>query len=208
MNLVLLGAPGAGKGTQAQFLVRDFGFLHISTGDLLRGAVAAGTPLGIQVKEIMASGKLVSDELVIALVKDRISQDDAHNGFILDGFPRTVEQAKALDNLLDELHLSLDGALYVNVSEATIVDRLSSRKTCKACGYTAGKDCCVCPACEGEMYQRPDDTPEAISTRLSTYHNQTSPLIDFYKAQSKLKEVDGGALPDEVYGEVKRILGL
>lgn len=208
MNLVLLGAPGAGKGTQAQKLVAEFGFAHISTGDLLRSAVAAQTPLGLQVKEIMAQGKLVSDDIVIKLVQERLACDDAKKGFILDGFPRTIDQAVALDELLSSLSITLDAALYVNVATEAIIKRLSSRRTCKSCGYTAGADTTVCPSCASEMIQRPDDTPEAIQIRLDAYHKQTAPLVSFYEDACKLKEVDGDADPDVVYAEVKRQLSL
>lgn len=208
MNLVLLGAPGAGKGTQAQKLVAEFGFAHISTGDLLRSAVAAQTPLGLQVKEIMAQGKLVSDDIVIKLVQERLACDDAKKGFILDGFPRTIDQAVALDKLLSSLSISLDAALYVNVATEAIITRLSSRRTCKSCGYTAGADTTVCPNCASEMIQRPDDTPAAIQIRLDAYHKQTAPLVSFYEDACKLKEVDGDADPDVVYAEVKRQLSL
>lgn len=208
MNLVLLGAPGAGKGTQAQKLVAEFGFAHISTGDLLRSAVAAQTPLGLQVKEIMAQGKLVSDDIVIKLVQERLACDDAKKGFILDGFPRTIDQAVALDELLSSLSTTLDAALYVNVATEAIIKRLSSRRTCKSCGYTAGADTTVCPSCASEMIQRPDDTPAAIQIRLDAYHKQTAPLVSFYEDACKLKEVDGDADPDVVYAEVKRQLSL
>lgn len=208
MNLVLLGAPGAGKGTQAQKLVAEFGFAHISTGDLLRSAVAAQTPLGLQVKEIMAQGKLVSDDIVIKLVQERLACDDAKKGFILDGFPRTIDQAVALDKLLSSLSISLDAALYVNVATEAIITRLSSRRTCKSCGYTAGADTTVCPSCSSGMIQRPDDTPAAIQIRLDAYHKQTAPLVSFYEDACKLKEVDGDADPDVVYAEVKRQLSL
>ncbi len=208
MNLVLLGAPGAGKGTQAQKLVAEFGFAHISTGDLLRSAVAAQTPLGLQVKEIMTQGKLVSDDIVIKLVQERLACDDAKKGFILDGFPRTIDQAVALDKLLSSLSISLDAALYVNVATEAIITRLSSRRTCKSCGYTAGADTTVCPSCSSEMIQRPDDTPAAIQIRLDAYYKQTAPLVSFYEDACKLKEVDGDADPDVVYAEVKRQLSL
>lgn len=208
MNLVLLGAPGAGKGTQAQMLVAEFGFVHISTGDLLRSAVSAHTELGSQAESYMKAGKLVPDELVIGLVKERLSHDDVEKGFLLDGFPRNCEQAQVLDAELATLGKTLDGALYVNVSKDLIVKRLSSRRTCRACAYTAPAGCDVCPACGGQMYQRDDDKPETIQKRLETYETQTAPLVDYYKAQSKLKEVDGAADPDEVFTRVKKLLSL
>jgi len=208
MNIVLLGAPGAGKGTQAQKLVADYGVAHISTGDLLRAAIKNGTDLGKQAKEYMDNGQLVPDSLVVGLVKERLAQPDAQKGWILDGFPRNTAQATVLDAELGDMGLKLDGALLVDVAFDVIVKRLSSRRTCKACGYTAGPDTDVCPRCGGEMYQRDDDKPETIQKRLDTYQNQTAPLIDYYSAQGKLIKVDGDRPVDEVYVDVKKELGL
>jgi adenylate kinase len=208
MNIVLLGAPGAGKGTQAQKLVADYGVAHISTGDLLRAAIKNGTDLGKQAKEYMDNGQLVPDSLVVGLVKERLAQPDAQKGWILDGFPRNTAQATVLDAELADMGIKLDGALLVDVAFDVIVKRLSSRRTCKSCGYTAGPDTDVCPRCGGEMYQRDDDKPETIQKRLDTYQNQTAPLIDYYSAQGKLIKVDGDRPVDEVYADVKKELGL
>ena len=208
MNLVLLGAPGSGKGTQAQKLVAEFGFAHISTGDLLRAAVKAGTPLGLEAKGYMESGQLVPDELVLALLKERLASDDASKGFILDGYPRNTAQAQTLDAELAGMGMALDGALLIDVKPEVIVARLSSRRTCRACGYTAPAGVDTCPRCGGEMYQRDDDKPETISKRLDTYATQTAPLIDYFKAQGILKEVDGDRPADEVYVDVKALLAL
>ena len=208
MNIVLLGAPGAGKGTQAQKLVADYGVAHISTGDLLRAAVKAQSKLGIEAKGYMDAGKLVPDQLVIDLVKERLAQDDARRGFILDGFPRNIEQAEVLDKELDALSIKLDAALLVDVKPEVIIDRLSSRRTCRSCGYTAGAGVEVCPRCGGEMYQRDDDKPETIKKRLDTYENQTAPLIGYYEKGGILKKVDGDRPVDEVYADVKSLLGL
>lgn len=208
MNLVLLGAPGAGKGTQAQKLVAEYGFAHISTGDLLRSAVKAQSPLGKEAKSYMDEGKLVPDSLVINLVKERLAQNDTASGFLLDGFPRNCDQAQALDEELARMGLTLDGALYVNVDFDLITKRLSSRRTCRACAYTAGEDALVCPACGGEMYQRDDDKPETIQKRLRTYEQETAPLVAYYQAQNKLIEVDGSASPDAVFAQTKELLGL
>ena len=208
MNIVFLGAPGSGKGTQAQRLVSDFGVAHISTGDLLRSAVKAGTQLGIEAKSYMDAGKLVPDQLVVDLVKERLAADDAKKGFILDGFPRNTTQAVILDTELAELDRKLDGALLVDVAPEVIVARLSSRRTCRSCGYTAGPDTEVCPRCEGEMYQRDDDKPETIQRRLDVYEQQTSPLIEYYKGHGILMKVDGDRPVDEVYADVKEALGL
>lgn len=208
MNIVLLGAPGAGKGTQAQKLVEEFGVAHISTGDLLRAAVKAGTKLGVKAKEYMDAGQLVPDKLVVDLVKERLAADDAKNGFILDGFPRNTAQAVTLDSALADMGLSLDAALLVDVKAEVIVERLSSRRTCRDCGYTAPAGVDVCPSCGGEMYQRDDDKPETIQNRLNVYESQTAPLVEYYKGKGLLKVVDGDRPVDDVYADVKELLAL
>lgn len=208
MNIVLLGAPGAGKGTQAQRLVRDFGVAHISTGDLLRAAVKGGTELGIQAKKFMDAGELVPDQLVIDLVKERLAQEDAQNGFMLDGFPRNTVQAVTLDTELSALGRELDCALLVDVPYSVIIKRLSSRRTCRECGYTGTASDTVCPSCGGEMYQRDDDKPETIKNRLDVYEKSTSPLVEYYRGQGILKTVDGNRDVDVVYEDVKKALNL
>ena len=208
MNIVLLGAPGAGKGTQAQRLVADYGVAHISTGDLLRAAVKAQSELGVAAKKYMDAGELVPDQLVIDLVKERLAADDAQKGFILDGFPRNTTQAVTLDTELAAMGRELDGALLVEVPAEVIIDRLSSRRTCRDCGYTAGPDTTVCPSCAGEMYQRDDDKPETIKNRLDVYEKNTSPLVEYYRGQGILKVVDGNRDIDLVYTDVKAELGL
>ena len=208
MNIVLLGAPGAGKGTQAQRLVADYGVAHISTGDLLRAAVKAQSELGVAAKKYMDAGELVPDQLVIDLVKERLAADDAQKGFILDGFPRNTTQAVTLDTELAAMGRELDGALLVDVPAEVIIDRLSSRRTCSDCGYTAGSDTTVCPSCAGEMYQRDDDKPETIKNRLDVYEKNTSPLVEYYRGQGILKVVDGNRDIDLVYTDVKAELGL
>lgn len=208
MNIVLLGAPGAGKGTQAQRLVADYGVAHISTGDLLRAAVKAQSELGVAAKKYMDAGELVPDQLVIDLVKERLAADDARKGFILDGFPRNTTQAVTLDTELAAMGRELDGALLVDVPAEVIIDRLSSRRTCRDCGYTAGPDTTVCPSCSGEMYQRDDDKPETIKNRLDVYEKNTSPLVEYYRGQGILKVVDGNRDIDLVYTDVKAELGL
>ncbi len=208
MNIVLLGAPGAGKGTQAQKLVEEFGVAHISTGDLLRAAVKAGTKLGVKAKSYMDNGQLVPDKLVVDLVTERLDADDAQKGFILDGFPRNTAQAVTLDSALAEMGRSLDAALLVDVKSDVIVKRLSSRRTCKECGYTAPAGVDSCPSCGGEMYQRDDDKPETIQKRLDVYENQTAPLVEYYRGKELLKSVDGDRPVDEVYADVKELLGL
>ena len=208
MKIVLLGAPGAGKGTQAQKLVEEYGVAHISTGDLLRAAVKAQSELGVKAKEYMDAGKLVPDELVIGLVKERLAKDDAQIGFILDGFPRNTQQAVVLGSELEDMGIELDAALLVDVASDVIIKRLSSRRTCKACGYTAPAGVDVCPRCGGEMYQRDDDKPETIAKRLDTYEKQTAPLVEYYSGNNILKKVDGDRPVDEVYADVKELLGL
>lgn len=208
MNIVLLGAPGAGKGTQAQRLVADYGVAHISTGDLLRAAVKAQSELGVAAKKYMDAGELVPDQLVIDLVKERLAADDAQKGFILDGFPRNTTQAVTLDTELAAMGRELDGALLVDVPAEVIIDRLSSRRTCRDCGYTAGPDTTVCPSCAGEMYQRDDDKPETIKNRLDVYEKNTSPLVEYYRGQGILKVVDGNRDIDLVYADVKAELDL
>nr|WP_317285437.1 adenylate kinase [uncultured Parolsenella sp.] len=208
MNIVLLGAPGAGKGTQAQKLVEEFGVAHISTGDLLRAAVKAGTKLGVKAKEYMDAGQLVPDKLVVDLVKERLVADDAKKGFILDGFPRNTAQAVTLDSALADMGLSLDAVLLVDVKAEVIVERLSSRRTCRDCGYTAPAGVDVCPSCGGEMYQRDDDKPETIQNRLNVYESQTAPLVEYYKGKGLLKVVDGDRPVDDVYADVKELLAL
>ena len=208
MNIVLLGAPGAGKGTQAQRLVADYGVAHISTGDLLRAAVKAQSELGVAAKKYMDAGELVPDQLVIDLVKERLAADDAQKGFILDGFPRNTTQAVTLDTELAAMGRELDGALLVDVPAEVIIDRLSSRRTCRDCGYPAGPDATVCPSCAGEMYQRDDDKPETIKNRLDVYEKNTSPLVEYYRGQGILKVVDGNRDIDLVYTDVKAELGL
>ena len=208
MNIVLLGAPGAGKGTQAQRLVADYGVAPISTGDLLRAAVKAQSELGVRAKSYMDAGKLVPDDLVIDLVKERLASDDAQRGFILDGFPRNTSQAVSLDSELSAMGMSLDAALLVDVAAEVIVNRLSSRRTCRACGYTGTAADEVCPRCGGEMYQRDDDKPETIQNRLDVYESQTAPLVEYYRGHGILRSVDGDRPVDEVYADVRELLGL
>ena len=208
MNIVLLGAPGAGKGTVAQELVAEFGFAHISTGDLLRAAVKSGSDLGVKAKSYMDAGELVPDQLVIDLVKERLAADDAQKGFILDGFPRNTVQAVTLDSELGAMGNPLDAALLIDVDAKVIIDRLSARRACRACGYTGTAADEVCPKCGGEMYQRDDDKPETIANRLDVYEKNTSPLVEYYRGQGLLKSVNGAQSMEAVYADVKEALGL
>ena len=208
MNIVLLGAPGAGKGTQAKKLVENHGMLHLSTGDLLRAAVKDQTPLGIKAKSYMDAGDLVPDELIINMVKERIQADDAKNGVIFDGFPRTATQAVALDSELAELGQPLEYAVLVDVKSEVIVGRLTSRRTCRDCGYIGTDADANCPKCSGEMYQRDDDNEATVTNRLNVYETSTAPLIDYYRGKDLLVTIDGDRPVDEVYADVVAALGL
>lgn len=208
MNIVLLGAPGAGKGTQAAKLVDKFGFAHISTGDILRAAVKNQTPLGIEAKKFMDAGDLVPDELVIGLVKERLKDDDTNAGFILDGFPRTSAQAVALSSELTELNRPLDAALLVDVDKEVIIGRLTSRRTCRDCGFIGTDADATCPKCGGKMYQRDDDNEATVRNRLDVYENSTAPLIDYYRGSGLLVEIDGDQDPEVVFDEVQKALKL
>ena len=208
MNIVLLGAPGAGKGTQAAKLVEEFKTPHISTGDMLRAAVKAGTPLGKKAKTFMDAGELVPDDVIIGLVIDRLQDPDTDAGFILDGFPRTSAQAVALDAELGKLERPLDAALLVDVDAEVIIKRLTSRRMCKACGYIGSVADAACPKCGGEMYQRDDDNEATVRNRLEVYEKSTSPLIDYYRGSELLVSIDGDRDPDAVYADVKEALAL
>ena len=208
MNIVLLGAPGAGKGTQAAKLVEECGLCHISTGDILRAAVKDQTPLGVKAKGFMDAGELVPDDLIIDLMKERIQQPDTEKGVILDGFPRTTTQAVALDTMLSELGRPLDAALLIDVDSEVIVNRLCSRRMCKACGHIGTVSDEACPKCGGEMYQRDDDNEATVRNRLDVYEKSTSPLIDYYRGCDLLVTIDGDRDPAEVFADVKEALHL
>lgn len=199
MKLVLIGAPAAGKGTQAARLVKHYNIAHISTGDMLREEVAKGTELGKEAKSIMASGGLVSDELIIAIVKERIQKDDCKNGFILDGFPRTVVQAEKLDEMV-----KVDKVVYINAPDDVMLERLTARQTCPKCGATYNKLFLpsqvegICDHCKTELTQRKDDTVEAGRNRIKTFHEQSEPLVGFYTKKGILIEVDGTQPIDDI----------
>lgn len=209
MRLVLLGAPGSGKGTQANFLVRDLGIPHISTGDILREAAKNGTPLGLQAKGYMEQGALVPDALMLDLVRERLAQPDAARGFLLDGFPRTVAQADGLDRILGEAGARLDRVISLDVPAAELVRRLTARWSCPRCGAifnlisqpprVAG----ICDACGTALEQRKDDRRETVENRLQVYASQTAPLIEYYGGRGLLLTADGGQAPEAVYGSFK-----
>lgn len=197
LRVIFLGPPGAGKGTQAQALASEWGVPHVATGDMLREAVAAKTPLGLEAKRHMDSGGLVPDEVVIGLVGERLAQPDAKAGVVLDGFPRTVAQAEALDALFARKGLSLGRVVYFNVSRDELLRRLTGRRVCRACGRTyhlvsaPPKVADKCDACGGELYQRVDDSEATVATRLDVYQKQTSPLLEYYRGRNLLAEVAG-----------------
>lgn len=208
MNIVLLGAPGAGKGTQAAKLVEKYGYAHISTGDMLRAAVKNQTPLGLEAKKYMDAGDLVPDEVVIGLVKERLQDPDTEQGFILDGFPRTSTQAVALDSELASLDRALDAALLVDVDKEVIIKRLTSRRMCRDCGHIGSEADATCPKCNGEMYQRDDDNEATVRNRLDVYESSTAPLIDYYRGCDLLIEIDGDRAPEDVFASVKEALDI
>jgi len=213
MRIVLLGAPGAGKGTQAKKLVEKHGIPQISTGDILRKAVADGTTLGKEAKSYMDKGELVPDSVVIGLVKESLTGDDCKKGFILDGFPRNTAQAEVLDKVLDETNIPLQVALCVDVDMDILMKRLTGRRTCRQCGqmyniyFSSPRKEGVCDKCGGELYQRDDDKEETIRRRLEVYEAQTAPLIEYYKNKGILKTVEGTGDIDEIFAKICSILG-
>lgn len=213
MNIILLGPPGAGKGTQAQYLQDTHGLIQLSTGDMLRAAVASGSKLGQQAKSIMEAGQLVPDAVMVALIADRISQPDCKNGFILDGFPRTVRQAEALDEMLKEKGLKLDAVIEMKVDDAALTERITGRFSCKNCGagyhdeFKKPKVEGVCDKCgRMEFVRRADDTVEAVSTRLKVYHDQTAPILPYFQNKGVLRSVNGMADIKDVTGSIEEIL--
>lgn len=208
MYILLMGPPGAGKGTQAAELVAEFQVPHISTGDMFRAAVKEGTELGKQAKACMDAGQLVPDSVTIGIVKERLAKPDCYKGFILDGFPRTLEQANALDSTLVELGIKLDRVININVPVEDLINRMTGRRICKGCGATFhvlfnpstvdGK----CDKCDGELYQRADDTEETVTKRLSVYNGQTKPLIEYYQDKGLYSEIDGRQSIDKVFYDI------
>lgn len=213
MKIIMLGAPGAGKGTQAKMIAEKCGIPHISTGDIFRANIKNGTELGAKAKEYMDKGLLVPDELVCDLVVDRTQQADCEKGYILDGFPRTIPQAEALENALNAIEQKLDYAIDTDVPDENIINRMSGRRACVGCGATyhvlfnptkvEGK----CDVCGESLILRDDDKPETVKKRLDVYHTQTQPLIDFYTERKVLVEVDGTQSMDKVFDDIMKILG-
>ncbi len=208
MNLLFMGPPGAGKGTQAEYIVTEFGIPHISTGDAFRLAMSQGTALGVKAKEYVDQGLLVPDEITIGIVKERLQQDDAQQGFLLDGFPRTLSQAEALDDIVKEMGKRIHHVINLSVDRRLLLDRLTGRRICKSCGATfhvlfnPTKQEGVCDKCSGELYQRSDDTEEKVGTRLDEYMNKTAPLLAYYEKQGLLMQVDGEQEIDAVQQEI------
>lgn len=213
MNIMLFGAPGAGKGTQAKFIIDKYGIPQISTGDMLRAAISEGTEMGMEAKKFMDEGKLVPDSTIIGIIKDRLSQEDCKKGFILDGFPRTLAQAEALEELLKKLNMNLDKVISLNVPDELIVGRVVGRRVCPNCGASfhiennppkvEGK----CDYCGSDLIIRKDDNKDTVEKRLSAYHEQTAPLFNFYSKRGVMVELDGTKEINEIAKEIFDILG-
>lgn len=212
MNLVLMGLPGAGKGTQAERIVDVYNIPHISTGDMFRAAIKEGTALGLQAKSFMDKGELVPDEVTIGIVRERLSKDDCKNGYLLDGFPRTVPQAEALESLTRELSRTIDYVINIDVDQSILLERLTGRRICKNCGSTyhlvfnppAKED--VCDKCGGELYQRADDNAETVGTRLEVNIKQSEPLLSFYEDKGYLRNINGQQDITKVFEDIQELL--
>ena len=213
MNIILFGAPGAGKGTQAVELVNKYKLTHISTGDMFRNAIKNQTEMGILANSYISKGELVPDEVTVGLVKERLAQEDCKNGFILDGFPRTLPQAECVDQICSELNIKIDNVIDIEVSTDDIIERLSGRRVCKSCGASyhvtlnRPKVEGVCDICGGELYTRKDDNKESVAVRIYTYQAQTTPLINYYKNKGILLEINGQQDINDVFKEIVNKLG-
>jgi adenylate kinase len=213
MNLVLMGLPGAGKGTQAERIVENYQIPHISTGDMFRAAIKEGTQLGLEAKSYMDKGELVPDEVTIGIVRERLSKADCEKGFLLDGFPRTVAQAEALEQMLEELNRKIDYVINIDVDQSILMERLTGRRICKDCGATyhlvfnpPAKEG-VCDKCGGELYQRADDNSETVANRLEVNVKQSKPLLDFYEAKGYLRNINGNQDINDVFEDIRALLG-
>lgn len=213
MNLVLMGLPGAGKGTQAERLVEEYKVPHISTGDMFRAAIKEETELGLEAKSFMDKGELVPDEVTIGIVRERLGKNDCEKGFLLDGFPRTVAQAEALENILADMNRKLDYVINIKVDQDILMERLTGRRICKNCGATyhlvfnpPAKEG-VCDKCGGELYQRDDDNEETVGNRLEVNLKQSQPLLDFYEKKGYLRNIDGQQDINKVFADIKELLG-
>ncbi|GAB6891427.1 adenylate kinase [Geobacillus sp. FSL K6-0789] len=213
MNLVLMGLPGAGKGTQAEKIVAAYGIPHISTGDMFRAAMKEGTPLGLQAKQYMDRGDLVPDEVTIGIVRERLSKDDCQNGFLLDGFPRTVAQAEALETMLADIGRKLDYVIHIDVRQDVLMERLTGRRICRNCGATyhlvfhPPAKPGVCDKCGGELYQRADDNEATVANRLEVNMKQMKPLVDFYEQKGYLRNINGEQDMEKVFADIRELLG-
>ena len=213
MKIIMLGAPGAGKGTQAKMISEKYGLPHVSTGDIFRANIKNGTALGMEAKQYMDKGQLVPDELTVKILLDRVAQDDCKNGYVLDGFPRTIPQAEVLEDALNKIGDKVDYAINVDVPDENIISRMSGRRACVNCGatyhieYAPTKVEGICDKCGSELILRDDDKPETVQKRLSVYHEQTQPLIDYYEKEGVLKNVDGTKEMNAVFDDICGILG-
>jgi adenylate kinase len=212
-NVILLGPPGAGKGTQAERIAAEYGLPHISTGEMLRAAVAAGTEMGLAAQKVMEAGALVPDEVVVGVVRDRLAQADAQGGFLLDGFPRTIEQAERLDAMLSDDARPVTHVILIDVPEDELVERLAGRRMCRGCGkgyhvvFDPPKVEGVCDVCGAELYQRSDDNEATVRNRLEVYRAQTEPLVGYYEGRGVLRTAHGGGkMPSEVFAQVEQLL--